>query len=105
MKYEPERLVKMINLGGHTSNVEESVMPLSHGFKYDYGENEWDREDLDLCMWETHKMDGGHWWSLNKFDDSHEEGEYELFRGSEDEMSEFVGKYIRENKLSQVLDG
>jgi hypothetical protein len=74
-------------------------------FEYDTEEREWDRKDLDLCLWEVTKMDMNQpRWTLSKFDDTHEDGEYILFEGNESEMEDFVGRYIRENKINQVLD-
>jgi len=81
-------------------------MPLRYNFIYDFDENEWDREDLNLCLIEIHKMDMYESiWVLSKFDDLQEEGEYILFRGLEDEMSYFIKEYIRNNKLDVLLDG
>lgn len=76
-----------------------------YGFVYDHEENEWDREDFNLCLYEVRKMDMYEpRWTLTKFDDNHEDGEYIIFKGNENEMEEFIGKYIRETKLKKILD-
>lgn len=84
--------------------VQTLDMPSSLGFIYDVGEDEYDREDLNLCLIRVRKMDMlEDYWSLSKFDDSHEDGEYELFFGKENEMSEFVRRYIRGSKFKEIL--
>jgi hypothetical protein len=76
-----------------------------YGFTFDESENEWDNKKLKLCLIRIQKMDMHESrWSLSKFDDSHEDGEFILFSGTEDEVFEFIGKYIRENKLKSILD-
>jgi len=80
-------------------------LPLQYNFTYDSDKLEWYREDFNLSLIMIHKMDMYKpIWSLSKFNDSNEEGECLLFRAEKDEMSEFIKKYIRANKLNVILD-
>ena len=80
-------------------------MPSKLGFVYDSEENEYDREDLNLCLYKIEKMDMYEArWTLTKFDDEHQDGEYIVFQGNEVDMEEFVLRYIRESKFKDILD-
>lgn len=84
---------------------QELDMPSKLGFVYDSEENEYDREDLNLCLCKIEKMDMYEpRWTLTKFDDDYEDGEYIVFKGTENEMEEFVLRYIRESKFKDILD-